>query len=561
MIRLGLTVIFLFLTLVSCKEKSPAATPELIVSVDAFNFAGEGGSNTFHIKSNNQWTAVSTNPWCTLNINGGITGTTKIDIKVDKNPAPTPRTTEITITSESLKRKIVITQTGTDVLSVSKDAYTVNYLGETLEIEVDGSAKTTFKTDAFWLSSVEEPIGNKHVYKIKIDKNKALFERKGTIKFSVANLEKTVSITQGGSPLNVPESMLGVSKNASSLAQDMIVGWNLGNSLEACKSDTEADETMWGNPKVTKEFITKVKQAGFNSVRIPTAWSGYIEDRNTNKIKDTWLARVEEVVKYCIENDMYAIINVHWDGGWLEEHPLYSKQVEVNKKQKAIWEQIAVYFRDFDEHLLFAGTNEVRANYNEPTKEHIEVQESYNQTFTDAVRSTGGKNAYRNLIVQSYNTNITFANKYMTLPKDIRTDRLMAEVHFYDPWDFAGDENSNKYLWGKDFSSSANISNWAQEAWINEAFGLMKKKFVDKGVPVILGEYGAILRSGLNSSVLENHKKARNYYLNYVTKTAKQNGLIPFYWDNGFTGNNGFGIFNRATGAVVHQDALDALVK
>jgi endoglucanase len=256
---------------------------------------------------------------------------------------------------------------------------------------------------------------------------------------------------------------------------------------------------------------------------------------------------------------MYAIINIHWDGGWLEEHPLYSHQEDVNIKQKALWEQIAVAFRDYDEHLLFAGTNEVHANYGDPTAENIETQQSYNQTFVDAVRSTGGKNAWRNLVVQGYNTNILHAYNHMTMPSDPTANRIMAEVHFYDPWDFCGDATSDKFLWGAEFSSSPNVSNWAQEAWVYEAFGMMKTKFVDNGIPVILGEYGAILRADLQGPAQQNHIEARNHYLNYVTQAAKDNGLVPFYWDNGYTGNNAFGLFNRANGEKVHNDAITAI--
>src|SRR5690606_14500704 len=148
------------------------------------------------------------------------------------------------------------------------------------------------------------------------------------------------------------------------------------------------------------------------------------------------LERVKEVVDYCVDNNMYVVLNIHWDGGWLEENPTSSAQAAVNLKQKALWEQIAVYFRDYDEHLIFAGTNEVHADYGTPTNEHITVQLSYNQTFVNAVRSTGGRNAYRNLAVQSYNTNIQQAVNYLVMPQDVATKRLMAEVHYYDPFDF-----------------------------------------------------------------------------------------------------------------------------
>ena len=211
----------------------------------------------------------------------------------------------------------------------------------------------------------------------------------------------------------------------------MIVGWNVGNSLEV-----PGDETLWGNPLVSKKLIDGVKAAGFNSIRIPCSWDSYVINRENYEVSEIWFQRVKEVVDYCVDNDMYAILNIHWDGGWLEEHPLYEYQEEVNREQYALWVQIATFFRDYDEHLLFAGTNEVREDYNTPSAENIEVQESYVQTFVDAVRATGGKNAYRNLVVQTYNTVIDHGINLNTMPTDVVEDRLILEVHYYDPYEF-----------------------------------------------------------------------------------------------------------------------------
>lgn len=217
-------------------------------------------------------------------------------------------------------------------------------------------------------------------------------------------------------------------------------------------------------------------------------------------------------------------------------------------------------FRDFDEHVLFAGTNEVHVDYNKPSAENIEVQLSFNQTFVDAVRSTGGRNAYRNLVIQAYNTNIDFAKEYLVVSNDPAPNRLMVEVHFYDPYDFTLQETGNfKTQWGQPFAGG-DVSNWGQEDWVDQAFGVMKSHFVDQGYPVILGEYGATLRLNLTAG-LEQHIQARNYYLEYVTRAALANGLIPFYWDNGHTGRGGSGLFNRSSGEIAHPDALNAIMK
>jgi endoglucanase len=227
-----------------------------------------------------------------------------------------------------------------------------------------------------------------------------------------------------------------MTSDAVALSKKMGLGWNLGDSLEACASSESASETLWGNPPATKALIDAVKKAGFKTVRIPCAWSGYIEDKMTYKLKQSWLDRVKEVVDYVVKNDMYAILNIHWDGGWLELHPFYRDQREVNAKQKALWTQIANTFRTYDEHLLFAGCNEVNRGVGDPMKENIDVHGSFLQTFVDAVRATGGNNANRNLVVQAFGANIGYAVQYLTMPSDKVANRLFAEVHYYDPWDF-----------------------------------------------------------------------------------------------------------------------------
>jgi len=533
--------------------------PELKVSTETINFSKTAETKVMHIKTNTSWSIESSETWCTVTpSSGNETGTLKLEVSVTANTTLDVRNATLTVLAGGIAKQVAIVQAHNDLLVVKKSEYEVEAAGEEITVELQVSSPHTIKINADWIIQSVERAATDVTEKFTIKPNTAFTDRQGTIDFTVGDLIETVIIKQKGILLTIPADKTGMTDDALVLAKKMGIGWNLGNSLEAC-SATSASETMWGNPATTKTLIDAIKAAGFTTVRIPCAWSGYIENQETYKIKDSWLARVKEVVDYCIDNNMYAILNIHWDGGWLEENPSYDKQEEVNKKQKALWEQIAVYFRDYDEHLLFAGTNEVHAGYGNPSTENIEVQLSYNKTFVDAIRSTGGRNTWRNIIVQAYNTNIDLAVKYLTMPQDINPNRMMAEVHYYDPWDFCGEETSDIFLWGKDFTAS-NVSSWGQEDWADQAFGSMKTGFVDKGYPVILGEYGAILRFSLSSSSLSNHLKARNYYLNYITRSALDNGLVPVYWDNGNTGNNGFGLFDRSTGEKVHADAIDAII-
>ncbi len=340
---------------------------------------------------------------------------------------------------------------------------------------------------------------------------------------------------------------------AATVAGQMTIGWNIGNSLECPGS-----ETAWGNPVVSQTLINAVKAAGFNSIRIPCAWDSHA-DQTTLTIDPTWLARVKQVVDYCITNNMYVILNIHYDGGWLESYPLYANQVAVNAKQKSYWTQIATYFKTYNEHLLFAGTNEVHADYSTPTTENITVQQSYNQTFVDAVRATGGNNASRTLVVQTYNTNISYGLTYFSLPTDAASSRLIVEVHNYDPYDYTLNTTGSCLYWGAAFPVQSACT-WAQEAYFDDMFAQVKTKWVNNGVPVIIGEYGVIKRTSLTGQQLIDHIAARQYYLKYVTKSALTNGIKSFYWDNGFNGNNGLALFDRNSGAVVDQGAIDALM-
>ncbi len=333
---------------------------------------------------------------------------------------------------------------------------------------------------------------------------------------------------------------------AAQVAAQVGVGWNVGNSLEV-----PGGETGWGNPVVNQQLITAVKTAGFNAVRIPCAWDSHA-DQTTMTIDPAWLARVKQVVDYAIGQGMYVILNEHWDGGWLEEHPLYSYQTAVNAKQKAYWTQIANYFKSYDQHLMFAGTNEVHADYGTPTTENITVQQSFNQTFVDAVRATGGNNASRTLVVQTYNTNIQHGLNYFTPPTDTVSNRLIVEVHYYDPYDYTLNSSGSCLYWGAPYPTQSNCT-WAYESYVDSTYAQVNSKWLAAGVPVIIGEYGVATRSGLDLA-------SRQYYLKYINQAATTNGIKTFYWDNGVSGNNGFALFDRNTGAVLDQGAIDAIM-
>ena len=183
---------------------------------------------------------------------------------------------------------------------------------------------------------------------------------------------------------------------AQQIVDKMKVGCNLGNTLEAI-----CGEDAWGAGKTSQKVIDSIKAAGFNTIRIPSAWYCH-SDTVTNVIDSAWIARVKEVVDYCIKDSLYTILNIHWDQGWLDYHINADDSAKVNERQHAYWTQIAEYFKDYDEHLLFAGANE--PNVHDTTE--MSVLMAYHQTFIDAVRATGGNNSSRTLIVQGPSTDI-----------------------------------------------------------------------------------------------------------------------------------------------------------
>jgi endoglucanase len=336
---------------------------------------------------------------------------------------------------------------------------------------------------------------------------------------------------------------------STELAREMSPGWNLGNSLEAI-----GGETAWGNARTTRQLIQAVKAAGFKSIRIPLAWRQYTDAQG--RIKPEWFARVTEVVGWAREAGLVTMINIHWDGGWMQ--PTAKHQAEVNQRLALYWTQIAEHFKDHDEGLLFAGTNEVMVDhdYSRPKREYVDAQNSFNQTFVTTVRSTGGNNRRRHLVVQAFNTNIEHAVDFAVLPNDPTPARLLMEVHFYDPFHFTLNNEGKIWQWGRGATDPAVTDNWGGEDHVDRLFDRMKVHFVDRGVPVILGEYGAVARP--------QQPGAARYRLDwnaYVTRAARQRGMVPVYWDNGiYNQREGFAIFDRATGRVLDPDLLKAIM-
>ena len=359
--------------------------------------------------------------------------------------------------------------------------------------------------------------------------------------------------------------------NQSQIVEAMGPGWNLGNQLESV-TDNVPEETNWGNPVITEKLIQSVKAAGFKSIRIPVSYFAKIDDDKDYTIDSKWLDRVQEVVDYCIKNDLYAVINIHGDGyntidgSWLLCNG--KNQTEIKKKYKKVWKQIAERFKNYDEHLLFESMNEeFDGSYSEPNKEYYQNINDYNQIFVDTVRKTGDNNTKRWLIIPGWNTNIDYTageygfklptDQYRNKSIDKEEQRIMISVHYYSPWDFCGGENCVITQWGNEADDPSKTSTTCDETYMKNQLNLMKTTFADKGYPVFIGEYGSIDKTSYDSE----NEYYRAYFARKLCQLSLKNGCIPMYWDNGYNGVHGFGLFDRTTCEITQPVIIDAIME
>lgn len=341
---------------------------------------------------------------------------------------------------------------------------------------------------------------------------------------------------------------------AAEIAAEMGTGWNLGNSMEV-----PGGEELWGNPPVAREMFEAVKAAGFGSVRIPCAWRSFADGEGN--IDPARMARVKEVVDDALSCGLYVVLNIHTDGGWLEKNCTPRARAGVEKMQAKLWGQISETFREYGDRLLFASANEPSAK----DAEAAGVLRGYHQVFVDTVRASGGNNAERCLVVQGPETDAEKTLLFDFLPRDPCKNRLMAEFHYYGPYWFGlcpqdGEEPWAKvrYFWGRgfehpDIGGISRFDSGCDEEFVDGIFARLKEKFCDRGIPLILGEYGATRRSLADAALQKKHDASRAYYYYYITRAAKLSGAVPFSWDNGVLESEGetFALFDRRAGMKV----------
>lgn len=317
------------------------------------------------------------------------------------------------------------------------------------------------------------------------------------------------------------------------IVTDMGIGINLGNTFESCGAwidqwgdgTPNAYETAWGSPTITEELIQGYADAGFGVVRVPVAWSNLMSDDGNYTIHPDYLARVTQVVDWALEADLYVIINLHWDGGWLENLP--TDYDECMKKYEAIWTQVSDAFRDYGDYLMFESQNEelgwssVWNQWGGTTgkEEAYGYANAVNQAFVDIVRSSGGNNEERHLLISGYNTDITLTCDPLFQMPDDPVGRCALSVHYYTPAGFA--------LLTKDESWGKAISTWGTDADYNELnyyMDMLDARYSSQGIPVIIGEYGCPKENKEEESV-------RRFLTSVVEASLSRGGICPVLWD------------------------------
>ena len=480
--------------------------------------------------------------------------------KADPEPGPDPTPTAITLSMESVSMP-----------AVAADARTLTVTAP-LRPSVSGIPD--------WLSWNDGTYDNYRItYTFSVAPNPDYQPRSAVIRIQSGELSKTFTVEQEAA--EKPQANVyptpGTNR-AWTMMQTLGPGWNLGNQLDAyinweSERRDYPDETCWGNQKATQATFDGVKAAGFKSVRIPVTWLRMIGPAPDYRIDGNWMGRVAEIVGYAHNAGLQVIVNTHHDENhgsdthWLDiKNAAKDATLNATVKDaiKAVWTQIAEQFKDCGDWLILEGFNELNDGgwgwspefRADPTKQ-CGILNEWNQVFVDAVRATGGNNATRWLGVPTYAANADYT-AYFTLPAD-PAGKLMVSVHYYDPSDYTIGEPQYEE-WGHT-GTPGKKAPYGDEDRVREVFGKLWKDYVEKDIPVYVGEYGASMRRKTDTRAWAFYK----YYMEYVSKAAKTYGLPCFLWDNGAggEGREQHGYINHATGTPMGnaREILDVIVK
>lgn len=326
--------------------------------------------------------------------------------------------------------------------------------------------------------------------------------------------------------------------SAADVVKQMRIGWNLGNTLDATGGEGLDAETSWGCPVTTKEMIDTIKGAGFNVLRVPVSWGTHLDEEGN--IDKAWLDRVQEVVNYGIDNDMFVILNTHHEEWYLPTKNHVESDIKTLEK---LWQQIAERFKDYGDKLMFEGLNEPRlrgqgAEWTGNASAR-EIVNQYEETFVKTVRATGGNNEQRILFISPYAASSTRANlEAVKIPEN--AGNVIVSVHAYLPYDFALNVKGTVF--------------YENDGSIDTLMDNIQSIFLDKGIPVVITEFGCI-----NKGNSEDRLKCIDDYLT----AANKKGVPCVWWDNNsrVTTSESFGLLNRANNTWYFPEIIEEINK
>lgn len=558
-----LIMAFAMISLTSCSkdDSDSIVNTQFTISKSELQFSKTGGDTYLYVQAKEQPTLTSSASWVKVTQQTSESKTVyKFLVSTEKNSEYNDRTATISVAAGSETGVVSISETSTEGLIItSSKVVSVGSDASNFDVKLQANNAYIVTVGSDWLTEVTTRANMKdYTHQFVASKNIGS-ARSGQISFTLTKGD--VSITEAvivNQDAGTQVSDMNLS--AMEVAKLMYPGWNLGNTMEGgdfknnfTNNGGVSAETSWQSTKTTQKIIDFVKEQGFKSIRIPVSWvMGHIVDADNMTIDEAWVNRVKEIVNYCVADGLYVIINDHWDGGWIEVDGFSASRdsyiavdeatiVSKSDKLKKLWTNIANAFKDYDEHVVFAGLNEPFQEYNLFNTHHKEltpILERYNQAFVDAVRSTGGNNTSRVLVVQGPSTNISSTCSYLTMPTDSKPDRLMVEVHYYDPWNF----------------TSGQVDTWNDAASVKTQFESMKTNFVDKKIPVIIGECGANWQKDnttFNATLKSWYKTVFQY--------AGDCGLVPFAWDINSCSIPNMSIINRSSISLWNTPAMGGI--
>ena len=522
-------------------------------------FEAAGGTQELTITTGIKPTVSCNDSWISLQEGPFSDNTFKLGVTAQAHTGTVERSTSVRVIGDQMIQIIPVTQKiATVKLSVDTDKLSFDRFGGEATVTVLSSTQPSVSSDASWCGVETGSISGSHETTVKIlaSANRTFSPRTGVVTIACGNEKVKVSVSEdAGSVTTATTTAL----TPEMVFQAMAPGWNMGNQMDAISSGV-ASETVWGNPKCTQATMDGVKAAGFKAVRICVTWEGHIGAAPAYRIEDKWLDRVAEIVGYAEKAGLVAIVNTHHDEThWQDIAKAYdntTRNEKVKDEVFCLWTQIAQRFADKGEWLVFESFNEIQdggwgwstAFRNNPQAQY-KVLNEWNQVFVDAVRSSGGYNATRWLGIPGYAASPGFTIAGLVLPEDHTTgNRLMVAVHDYDPYNYTLNDPLVRQ-WGHTADKDKRCSDYDEEGVV-AVFENLKAAYLDKGIPVYLGEMGC-------SRHAEEDFPYQKYYMEYFCKAAADRLLPMYVWDNGAkgVGPEKHGYLDHGTGKVVDGKA------